>query len=102
MTLSLAPGNYNWRAKGPKYLGTAGTLSLGSGTTQAEMGTQRAGDVDSTHNNIVNSTDFTVLKTVFGTGSSVGDLNNDGVTNATDFNLLKGNFGMAGASLTCP
>lgn len=102
VTTNLLPGNYNWRAKGPKYLATAGTGSLGAGTTQVDMGQQKAGDVDATHNNVVNITDFNVLKGVFGQASSVGDLNNDSVTNVTDFNLLKGNFGQAGAAVNCP
>ena len=66
------------------------------------MGQQRAGDVDATHNNIVNITDFNVLKGVFGTASITADLNNDGVTNITDFNLLKNNFGTAGSAVNCP
>jgi len=66
------------------------------------MGTQRAGDLNSTHDNVVNITDFNVLKGVFGTASPAGDLNNDGVTNVTDFTLLKGSFGQAGAAANCP
>lgn len=94
---SLANGTYNWRSKGPKYLANCGTVTLaGAPTTRQEMGLLRAGDTDATHNNVVNGTDFTALKNVFGTSSSVGDLNNDGVTNGTDFTLLKGNFGTAG------
>lgn len=103
VTTGLPSGSYNWRVKGPKYLATSGTAVLpGAGTTQVEMGQQRAGDVDSAHNNIVNTTDFNVLKGVFGLPGTVGDLNNDGVTNTTDFNLLKGNFGQAGALANCP
>jgi hypothetical protein len=66
------------------------------------MGQQRAGDTDASHNNIVNTVDFTTLKGVFGQASSVGDLNNDGVTNTSDFTLLKGNFGQSGAAVNCP
>jgi hypothetical protein len=103
VTTSLPTGSYNWRAKGSKYLATSGTALLTAGaTTQVEMGQQKAGDTDNTHNNIVNITDFNVLKNVFGTSSATGDLNNDGVTNITDFNLLKGNFGTAGAPTNCP
>ena len=66
------------------------------------MGQQRAGDTDATHNNVVNSTDFTALKNVFGSPSPIGDLNNDGVTSGIDFTLLKNNFGTAGAAANCP
>ena len=93
----LPSGTYTWRAKGPKYLATCGTVDLlGAPTTQAEMGLEKAGDSDASHNNIVNTVDFTTLKGVFGQGSPVGDFNNDGVTNTIDFTLLKGNFGQAG------
>jgi len=103
VTASLPSGNYNWRAKGPKYLATSGIAALtAGGTTQVEMGQQRAGDIDAAHNNLVNSSDFTVLKNVFGTSSSIGDLNNDGVTSGVDFTLLKTNFGTAGAAANCP
>jgi N-acetylneuraminic acid mutarotase len=103
LTTSLPSGTYGWRAKGPKYLATAGTATLtNGGTTQVEMGLQRAGDTEATHNNVVNSSDFTALKNVFGSSSSIGDLNNDGVTNGVDFTLLKNNFGTAGAAVNCP
>jgi hypothetical protein len=103
VTTNLPGGAYNWRAKGPMYLATAGTLVLsGSGTGQVEVGTQRAGDTDNTHNNVVNTSDFIALKAVFGTSSAAGDLNNDGVTNTLDFTLLKGNFGIEGAVMSCP
>lgn len=103
VTTNLSPGSYNWRAKGPRYLATAGAVQLTSGASvQVEMGVQRAGDTDPAHNNTVNITDFNVLKGVFGQASSVGDLNNDAVTNVTDFNLLKGNFGTAGSAVNCP
>jgi hypothetical protein len=103
VTTSLPSGSYNWWAKGAKYLATSGTAALlGGGTTQVEMGQQRTGDVDSSHNNVVNATDFSTLKGVFGSASAVGDLNNDGVTNSVDFNLLRGNFGTSGAAANCP
>lgn len=103
VTTNLPAGNYNWRAKGPKYLATAGSALLSEEVVnQVEMGQQRAGDVDAAHNNVVNITDFNILKGVFGQGNATGDLNNDGVTNITDFNLLKGNFGQAGAAVNCP
>jgi len=103
VTTVLPSGSYNWWAKGPKYLATSGTSTLaGGGTNQVEMGQQRAGDTDNTHNNVVNITDFNVMKGVFGQASGAGDLNNDGVTNVADFNLLKGNFATAGASANCP
>ena len=103
VTTSLPTGSYNWKVKGPKYLATSGTVTLTAGsTTQQEMGLQKAGDCDASHNNIVNTVDFTTLKGVFGQGSPVGDFNNDGVTNTIDFTLLKGNFGQAGAVVNCP
>lgn len=103
VTTNLPSGQYNWRSKGPKYLATTGALTLvGGGSSHVEMGTENAGDVDSTHDNIVSSVDFITLKSVFGTVSTIGDLNNDGVTSSADFTLLKGSFGFSGAPANCP
>ena len=102
ITTNLPASTLNWRAKGAKYLSTSGTLSLSSGTTQQEMGLQRAGDLDTAHNNLVNTQDFNQLRSVFGLVSDVGDLNNDAITNVQDLNLLKGNFGVSGSLFACP
>src|SRR5207249_84168 len=57
-----------WRAKGPTYLATSGTVSLAAGVTQLDMGLQ-----------------------------ATGDLNGDNICNVQDFALLSSNFGHAGA-----
>jgi len=65
------------------------------------MGLQKAGDAD--NNNVVNASDFTILKNTFGKSSGQlgyddrADFNGDLVVNSGDFTLLKGNFGIAGA-----
>ena len=42
---TLAPGTYNYRAKGPKYLAKAGVVTLtGAPTTQMEIGLMTTGD----------------------------------------------------------
>ena len=52
--------------------------------------------------NVVNSTDFTTLKSTFGKSyGQIGydaraDFDNNDVVNSTDFTLLKGNFGQSG------
>ena len=63
---------------------------------------QQAGDAN--NNNIVNATDFSLLRSQFGQSGTglAADFNNDGVVNATDFSLLRGNFGAAGSNLACP
>ena len=71
------------------------------GTTSAEMGLMLAGDCND--DNVVNSTDFSILKSTF--AKSFGqpgyddraDFSGDLVVNATDFSLLRGNFGVGGA-----
>jgi hypothetical protein len=61
------------------------------------MGTMKAGDAN--NDNLVNSSDYNILRRAFGTSSDLrADFNNDGVVNTVDFNLLKGNFGTGGAS----
>src|SRR5207249_2972065 len=104
----LPNGAYAWRAKGPKYLATSGNLNLrapfreaGDPVTNAEMGLQNAGDAD--NNNVVNTGDFSILRSTFGLSSGQPDYDDradfsaDHVVNATDFNLLRANFGQGGA-----
>lgn len=99
---SLPTGAYNWRVKDPKYLATSGSVTLtGAAVTNVEMGLQLAGDAD--NNNVVNTSDFTILKGTF--GKTLGDPGYDDradfdgslVVNASDFNLLKSSFGIGGA-----
>jgi len=92
----LPNGSYDWRVKGPKFLASAGSVSLtGVEQTNRQMGQQQAGDAN--NNNIVNSVDFSLLRAAFGTSNDLRtDFNNDGITNSVDFNLLRGNFGTGG------
>jgi hypothetical protein len=99
---ALAPGTYNWRVKGPKYLATAGSVALtGAGAASVEMGTQRVGDCN--NDNRVDAVDFIIIKTSFGKASGDpgyddrADLNGDVRVTAVDFNLMKSNFGFAGS-----
>jgi hypothetical protein len=98
----LPTGTYNWRAKGPNFLATAGMVALaGASQTNAEMGLQPAGDCDS--NNVVSVTDFNILKGTFGKAlgnpgyDARGDFNADNAVTVQDFNVQKGNFGFSGA-----
>jgi hypothetical protein len=101
VTTGLADGMYNWSFKGQANLGNAGTLAISAGSANQEMGLQRAGDCN--NSNVVNATDFSVLRATFGTGNDLrADFNRDGVVNATDFNLLRSNFGQGGSTLVCP
>jgi hypothetical protein len=68
------------------------------------MGLLRAGDVN--NDNVVNSTDFTLLKSAFGKSGcpspqpgydNRADFTGDCVINSVDFSLLKGNFGIGGS-----
>ncbi len=110
---NLAPGIYDWRVKGPKYLANSGTVSLSAvrvGGRQplitTEMGLMRVGDA--TNDNIVGLGDFNITRSSF--GKTVGDpgydartdFNSDNVINTTDFNLLKSNFGQGGAPPVLP
>ncbi len=99
----LAAGTYDYRVKDPKYLASAGQVALtGATTTQVEMGQQRAGDAN--NDNVVNVSDFNILRGTFGKACSDAgyddrpDFNGDCNVSVGDFNLLRGNFGVAGAA----
>jgi hypothetical protein len=111
---SLPTGTYNWRVKGPDatpntnttpgFLANASSVTLTSGTVNAEMGLMRAGDAN--NDNVVNATDFSILKNAFGKSGCPtpqpgydprADFTGDCVVNSIDFSLLKTNFGIAGA-----
>src|SRR5439155_19141814 len=99
---SLPNGDYFWRVKDPKYLANFGSVTLsGAPVTNVEMGLMKAGDCDD--NNVVNATDFTILKNSFGKAfgdpgyDDRADLDGSLVVNAADFNLLRNNFGTSGA-----
>jgi hypothetical protein len=107
VTLALEqPGTYTWRCKNPQTLATAGAATLVSGRNDVEMGILKAGDVN--NNNVVNVTDFTLLKATFGkTAGEPGydaraDLNGDHVVNGTDMTMLKANFAQSGAPPIAP
>jgi hypothetical protein len=98
----LAGGDYAWRAKGPKYLGTSGVVTLaGSPATNVEMGLMPAGDADG--DNLVNISDFIILRHTFGLASGQpgyddrADFTGDSLVRVNDFILLKNNFGRSGA-----
>lgn len=57
-------GIYDWRVKGPQYLAAVGTVTLtGSPVTLLEVGLLRAGDANG--DNVVNGSDFSILKGAF-------------------------------------
>ncbi len=98
----LPSGTYAWRVKDPKYLANSGTLVITSGSNSAqEMGLMRAGDAND--DNIVNVSDFNIMKATFGRGvgepsyDDRADFTGDQRVNVQDFNLLKINFGNGGA-----
>jgi hypothetical protein len=110
----LPNGTYSWRVKGPDavlktlatdppgFLANSGTVALsGALSTSQEMGLMRAGDCN--NDNIINISDFNILKNSFGRASGSpgydnrADFNGDSVVNIQDFNLQKGNFGIPGS-----
>jgi hypothetical protein len=100
--VSLVPGTYNWRVKGPKYLSTSGATTLSAGTTSnVEMGLQKVGDCN--NNDVVDSTDFSILKGTFGKSIAQpgyddrADFDGNQAVNVTDFSLQKVNFGTGGS-----
>ena len=90
LTITLPNGTYNWRLKGSRWLASSGSVSLFGGTTNVEMGTQRAGDAND--NNTSNAQDFTILRNTFGQPGPQdprADFDNDGAVTISDFFLLR-------------
>src|SRR5262249_54321817 len=89
---SVPAGTYNWRVKGVRYLANAGSVSVPGvpSTTQFEVGLLRAGDVND--NNIVDISDFNLLRASFGRRSGEPNYNQyadftcDSVVNIQDLN----------------
>jgi hypothetical protein len=115
VTVGMLPnGTYTWRADdsaygqhAPNYLANSGTLTLtGAPTTNLEMGTMQAGDAN--NNNVINLTDFNILKVSFGLGcgqpgyDNRADFTGDCLVNVADFIPLKANFGHGGAPPILP
>jgi len=106
VTTGLPDGTYHWRVKGGRHLSTSspidGTdLVISGGSATQEFGTQRGGDANA--DNVVNSTDFAVLRNDFGrSGVDSADFDYNQVVNSLDFTTLKSNFGQAGHNTTCP
>lgn len=103
----LVNGTYNWRVKGPKFLANSGQVTLtGAPVTSVGMGLMQTGDCN--NDNVVNATDFNILKNTFGMAIGTpsyddrADFNGDNMVNVTDFNLMKVNFGQGGAPPICP
>ena len=105
---SLPAGTYNYQAKGFRNLAQGGQVALaGDPVTNVEMGLMAAGDAS--NNNVVDSTDFAILRSTFGhpfcwcsTYNARADFNNTDNVDSTDFSLLKGNFGHGGAPPVSP
>ncbi len=103
----LSPGSYQWRAKGPKYLASSGTLTLdtlASGRASplsVDMGMLVAGDAN--NDNQIGILDFNIMKVTFGRGvgepayDERAEFTGDSIVNAVDFNRLRNNFGLSGA-----
>jgi hypothetical protein len=99
---TLSPGVYNWRIKGPKFLANGGSVTLtGSSITNLEAGLMKAGDAND--DNVVNITDFSIMRNTFGKTlgqggyDGRGDFNRDELVNVIDVALHKSNNGIAGA-----
>src|SRR5205823_1632017 len=106
VTVGLPDRTYPWWFKAPKWLATSGSLTISGGTSNPELGVQRAGDAN--NSDIVESQDFVILKATFGKQQGDpgydprADFNNDTLINVSDFNLQKTNFGHAGSGPNCP
>lgn len=106
VTTGLSDGAYHWQVKGGRHISNASPdsgadLVISGGSGSHEFGTQRGGNTGA--DNIINTSDFTILKTTFGHPElRSADFNYDQLVNASDFNIMKTNFGQAGVELGCP
>jgi len=91
----LTPGVYEIQVKNHHTLANAlsGTV-LAAGENALFLGLLREGDVND--DDIVDITDFSVLRGVFSTTDPRADFNQDGVVDIVDFSLLRASFGMCG------
>lgn len=107
--LSLAglnPGStYTAFIKGPSQIDTASTFVMSPTETVLNSNLPvllLSGDIN--EDNVINSTDYTVVKNLFGTTSASSgwneraDINKDGVVNSLDLGLVSKNTGKTGAS----
>jgi hypothetical protein len=101
-SISSLTGLWEWRAKSPKYLAKAGTVTLaGASGTALEIGLMIAGDAND--DNLVGATDFVILKGTYGKGSGQpgyddrADFTGDSIIGVDDFILIKVNFSHSGA-----
>jgi hypothetical protein len=100
-TLPSGTFNYDIRVQGPNNLATCDNITFPHrGITRLDIGQQPSGDAD--RNNVVNATDFIILKNTNGIACGQpsfdgrADYNNDCLVSAIDFTLLKANIGFAG------
>lgn len=103
----LPSGTYSYRAKGPRYLANAGSVTLsGAPITQLEIGSTRIGDAD--NNNVVDMVDYSIFLAAFGAlcGDPAYDqrvdFDDNCTINAADYTTLNSAFGRLGAPPDSP
>jgi hypothetical protein len=115
VSVSLPGATYQWRVKGPRatspitdttstpgFLAATGNVTLsGSPVVTVEMGLMRAGDCN--NDNVVNVSDFNILRPAFGRGlgdpgyDNRADFTGNNQVTIADFNFLRNNFGVNGS-----
>lgn len=98
----LNPGSvYTAFVKGASQIDTASTFTMSPTATNLNNDqplTLISGDLN--EDNIINSTDYTIARNLYGTWNERADFNKDGVINNYDLSLISGNMGKTGASGT--
>jgi len=94
----IVPGVYDLRIKNAHTLrNVQPNVTLTDGLNEIDLGTLLEGDADD--NNVINITDFSILRTTYGRQrgqpgfDARADFNEDGVIDLADFSLLRTNFG---------
>lgn len=98
-TTTQLSGSYKLRVKAAKrFLGVVNNVTLSLSGASGLSYTLTNGDVDG--NNTVNNTDYTLMRSVWGSlgnGANDGaDLNGDGTVGNLDFAILRANLGQSG------
>ena len=91
----IAPGVYDIEIKGAHTLSNRrANVQVSAGANSGYYGLLLEGDANG--DDLVDITDFSLLRVRFFTSDPLSDYNQDGIVDIVDFSILRGNFGRWG------